>query len=115
MEAAYSRYFEVHACDVMVTPAGPPAVPHRRRARLSQTSSRCCCKAAVGRYGVRHVVTTLRAPCLALPTPARHEGLDIPTLATGGPASWGRPYDDKKLLKAGIALEAAMKQQPPPQ
>lgn len=120
MEAAYSRYFEAHACDVMVTPAfaGPPAkclTDAEYRAFPDQLSMLL---QGGGRPMMAYVMafTTLRVPCLALPTPARHEGLDIPgPPPPAGLLLWGRPHDDKKLLKVGIALEAAMKQQPPPQ
>ena len=113
-EAGYDKYFDDAGADILLLPAakGPPPKclsEDEYRAFPNQVAMMMQ-PGFLPHYAYGMQLTRLRVPSIALPTTARHEGLDVEgPPPPAGILLFGRVQDDLRLLRVALALEAAMK------
>lgn len=117
-EEAYTKFFDEHGVDVVLTPCNTSVQPEAMSAAAYKDAQ---LKDLFGKHmGLTFLAPTIeldnlsacRVPCLALPTSARHEeGVDLKGAGPlpAGVLLWGRVDGDQKLLEVALALEVAMK------
>jgi indoleacetamide hydrolase len=108
-EAKYSKFLADNGLDFMITPTihGPP--PKQRTTEEFQDfkNIRSDFGVVVGPSSGIAALNELSIPSLAMPTKAVHEGIEGPAL-TAGFLLYGKPWEDKKLIEVGMALESRL-------
>mmetsp|Transcript_43293 Transcript_43293/g.120409 ORF Transcript_43293/g.120409 Transcript_43293/m.120409 type:complete len:510 (-) Transcript_43293:153-1682(-) len=111
-EAVYTKYLDEASADILLLPAGkappPKCLPEEESKSMSQLSFMKQ-PGFFAHYAYGMQLTRLAIPSIALPTAAKHEGLDVPGAPPpAGVLLMGRPRDDVRLLRVALALEAAL-------
>merc|ERR1712232_1428866 len=116
-ETAFNKYFDDNGVDWILTHCNTCVQPEAmtkeeyRDAEMKTLWMKNVGLAFGGPLIQFDALSAIPVPCLALPTPARHdEGVD---LKGGDPLPvgvliWGRPRSDKKLIQIGMALEQTL-------
>lgn len=104
----YEAYFADNKVDVIVTPTtnGLPAPVETDEGYKDFVA---CIMKALASYKPIHGLNHLPIPSIAVPTAAKHEdpkgGPPLPV----GVCLWAKSNEDKKLIEAAMAFEAALK------